>query len=223
MTNETVTQNETQWLMDEGVPGSGERPEWFKPKYKTVAEQAKAYNEAIKLATNGGTGAPESYELGEFAEVIDPSDSSVQAFLDYAKSNHMTQETVMKAIEVAANTKRSMTVNEEKELERLGPDGARRREVIDQWVNNSMSAEGKEAFSKIPKTAEVLHLMDEMRQTQSRMRSATPSAIDHIATMAPLTEAQIRQEMQDNKDKYMSNPSYRAEISKKLSLVLGDS
>ena len=47
--NQSQTQNESSWLWGDEVPGTGEAPEWFNgAKYKSVAEQAKAYPELEK-------------------------------------------------------------------------------------------------------------------------------------------------------------------------------
>ena len=57
-TQSTETTEQPSWYFtapsddNEGVPGNGELPSWFKvDKYKSVDEQAKAYNE---LATRFG-------------------------------------------------------------------------------------------------------------------------------------------------------------------------
>lgn len=56
------------WSYDDNASGAGDRPEWFKEKYKTVAEQAKAYNE-LESKLGGFTSAPvDGYSLNEGIE-----------------------------------------------------------------------------------------------------------------------------------------------------------
>jgi hypothetical protein len=211
-----------EWLLAEGVPGIGARPEWLSEKYNSAVEQAKAYPEAIKMAMNGRTGAPDQYDMSAFENVLSAEEPEVKEFLDYAKSNHMTQESVIKAIEVAAKTKQRATIDEAQELEKLGATGSQQKQVVEQWINNTVSSEAREAFSKMPKTAESIRVLDEIRQRQAQIRSASPSGMHLNSNFAPLTEAQIRQEIQDNSQKYLNNPLYRDEIQKKLRQVLGD-
>jgi hypothetical protein len=54
-----------EWFLADGVKGTGAKPDWFKEKYKTVEEQAKAYVAAEKRL-GAFTGAPE----GEYAVTI---------------------------------------------------------------------------------------------------------------------------------------------------------
>ena len=52
-TDEVVESTEVEATAEEG-----ERPEWLKDKYKTVEDQAKAYNDAEKKL-GGFSGSPE--------------------------------------------------------------------------------------------------------------------------------------------------------------------
>ena len=45
----TNNEPESSWLWGENVPGTGDAPEWFNSaKYKSIADQAKAYPELEK-------------------------------------------------------------------------------------------------------------------------------------------------------------------------------
>ena len=49
---------EGEYFLSDGIKGTGETPEWYKgDKYKSVAEQAKAYTE-LEKKFGGFTGAP---------------------------------------------------------------------------------------------------------------------------------------------------------------------
>ena len=52
------TLSEGEYFLTEGIKGSGETPEWFKAdKYKSIADQAKAYTE-LEKRFGGFKGAP---------------------------------------------------------------------------------------------------------------------------------------------------------------------
>ena len=52
------TLGEGEFFLSDGIKGVGDQPEWYKAdKYKSVAEQAKAYTE-LEKKFGGFTGAP---------------------------------------------------------------------------------------------------------------------------------------------------------------------
>lgn len=208
------------WWVDEGIAGQGPRPEFLQSQFKTLAEQAKAYPE-VRKALGAQTGAPESYEFGEFANEVELSNPHIQEFLSYAKENRLSQDAVSKAMKTFVDYESSMMPNEEAEAAKLGPDGARTREVLDQWTKNHLSSKAQEVYKAIPKTAEVLSFMDELRQRALSSVSNPPSASINQQSFKPLTEGEVRQEIRNNQEKYLNDPHYRSEISRKLEQVMG--
>ena len=63
------TLGEGEFFLSEGIKGVGDLPEWYKAdKYKSIAEQAKAYTE-LEKKFGGFTGAPkDGYSLAEATE-----------------------------------------------------------------------------------------------------------------------------------------------------------
>ncbi len=209
------------WYMDEGIMGQGPRPDYLKSKYKTVADQAKAYGE-IEKKLGGLTGAPESYDLESVKEHINLDNEHLQDFLNIAKESRLNQDAVSKMMSTLVNYEKSFLPDEAAEVLKLGPDGDKRYQVLDQWAKNTLSAKAQETFTMIPKTAEVIEFMDEMRQMQAKGRSQPPANPSHHQQFQPLTEQEVRNEMRTNIDKYMSDANYRTEINRKLTQVLGD-
>ncbi len=209
------------WYMDEGIAGQGPRPDYLKSKYKTVADQAKAYNE-IEKKLGGMTGAPESYDLEGISEHINLDNQHLKNFLNIAKDARLNQESVQKMMSTLVDYEKSFVPDENKEMERLGSDGQKRYQVLDQWAKNTLSAKAQETFSVIPKTAEIVEFMDELRQMQAKGRSQPPANFDHAQSFTPLTEEAVRNEMSANHSKYMNDANYRAEIQRKFAQVLGD-
>ena len=84
-TTETPTEG---WFLNEEVKGEGDVPEWFKAdKYKSVAEQAKAYA-GLESKLGAFTGAPKDgyeVELPEGVDVeLDSEDPMLVNFNDWA-------------------------------------------------------------------------------------------------------------------------------------------
>jgi hypothetical protein len=208
------------WWVDEGVAGQGPRPDYLQPKYKSLAEQAKAYNEARK-SLGAMTGAPDEYVLDEFQNDLDPANPHIAEYLKYAREARFSQEAVSRSIKAFVDYEKSMMPDENQEVAKLGPDGQKKRGIIDQWAKNSLSEEAQKTYEILPKSAEVLKFMDELRQKSIAMGSNPPLAATNSTTFKPLTEAEVRQEMRDNYDKYQSNPGYREEIRRKLEQVMG--
>jgi hypothetical protein len=211
---------EQLWYIDEGVPGTGPRPDYLQPKYKSLAEQAKAYPE-LRKSLGAMTGAPDQYSLDDFATDIDVNSPHLKGFLDYAKQNRFSQEAVSTTLKSLVDYEKSMMPDENAEMEKLGPEGQKKRGIIDQWAKNSLSPDAQKVYDILPKSAEVLTFMDELRQKSIASSSNPPSSTSHNTPFKPLTEAEVRQEMRDNYEKYQSNPGYREEIRRKLEQCLG--
>lgn len=208
------------WFIDEGIQGQGPRPDYLKGKYKTVADQARAYNE-IEKKLGGLTGAPESYNLDNVKEQIDLENPYLKDFLNIAKESRLNQDSVQKMMGTLADYQNSFIPDQQKELAKLGADGEKRYQVLDQWAKNSLSAKAQETFAVIPKTSEVIEFLDEMRQMQAKGRSQPPGNADHAHSLRPPSVAEVRQKMADNPDKYNSSPEFRAQISRELAQALG--
>ena len=91
-----VAPTEPSYYLADGVSGEGEAPEWFKgDKYKSVADQAKAYSElSSKYAEKVGsfTGAPEAYEVAVEGIELSSDDPLLQDVQAWAKESNLSQE-----------------------------------------------------------------------------------------------------------------------------------
>ena len=73
------TLNEGEYFLSDGIKGSGDTPDWYKgDKYKSVAEQAKAYTE-LEKKFGGFTGAPKDGYSGP--EGIEGDDAYCKSLL----------------------------------------------------------------------------------------------------------------------------------------------
>ena len=81
--------NEGEYFLSDGIKGTGDTPEWYKSdKYKSVAEQAKAYTE-LEKKFGGFTGAPKDGYAGP--EGIEPDDALLQELTEFANKTGMSQ------------------------------------------------------------------------------------------------------------------------------------
>ena len=117
------TESSANWWLTDGVPGVGQKPEYLSPKYKTLAEQAKAYNELHKTLVNT-QGAPEQYEFGEYEQHLDFNNPSMQKFMNFAKTNRFSQDAFKEIVGTLVEYQKGQIPNIDAEIARLGPDGA---------------------------------------------------------------------------------------------------
>lgn len=212
--------SEPTWYIMDNMPGQGERPDYLEPKYKSMAEQAKAYKELQK--TLGATsGAPEKYDLDAFKDYVDPNNDTLKDYLEYAKGNRFTQDAISKTMDTFVKYQKSLVPNIDAEIAKLGPDGARKIETVQRWAENNLSDKSLDALGKITNKAEVVEFLDEVRQFSLHQQSQPPGQVDATSTFKPLSVAEVREEMITNYKKYQDDPAYRKEITKKFEMAGG--
>ena len=206
------------WFVMEGLKGQGERPSYFSPKYKTLVDQAKAYTELEKKL--GSSKAPDKYDISKYENVLNPEDMNTQKLLHVAREKHLTQDAVEGVLDVFKDFVTTNVIDPAAERAKLGPDGAKKVEIVSQWAANTFSEKTIEAINKLPKNAELVTLLDEMRQLSHHNSVAIPSAPS--AKFIPLTVGEVEAEMKTNFAKYNSDPRYRAEIKAKFAQAMGE-
>jgi hypothetical protein len=205
------------WYLDEGRPGEGARPDYLKDKYKTVAEQARAY---VELEKRFGE-APENYDLGQYTDHVDINNRHLQEFMTHAKQHRITQDGFQKMIGSFVDYDKSQRPDVAKELEKLGADGAKKAEIVDQWAKNILTPTQYDNMAKLPQTAEMVLILDEVRQRMAHERSKTPSDATAGEPFKPITEAEVRSKIRSNPDKYTKDASFREQIRRELEVAVG--
>lgn len=208
------------WYVMDDVPGQGPRPEYLDTRYKSLGEQAKAYKELQKTLGAIG-GAPEEYDFGSHKEAIDPGNQHVQEFVNYAKNNRITQDAFNKMLDTFVNYQKSTAPNMDEEIAKLGPDGGKRIEVVKQWAENNLSDKSLDAIGKIAHRAEVIELLDELRQFQFHQSTQPPTGHDAGVDFKPMSRADVEAEMMSNYGEYQKNPTYRAKITSMFEQAVG--
>lgn len=206
------------WYIDEGKPGEGPRPDFLRPKYNSVAAQAKAYTELEKRFGE----APEHYDLGPYTEHVDVNNRHLKEFMGHAKEYRLTQDAFQKMIGSFVDYDKSMQVDINAEIAKLGADGPNKVKVVQQWAKNTLSPEQFKALDGLPQTAEMVTILDELRQRMASMGAKTPN--DNMnESFKPISEAEVRAKIRSNPDKYLNDAGFREQMRKELELAVGKS
>lgn len=150
-----------EWFLADGVKGTGPAPEWYVgAKYKTLADQAKAYPEALKkigeLEAKQPKAAPESYTLpsletfgGDVA--WNAEDPMLKAAFDVAKQHGVSQETfndlALKVMMPIIRNYEMVDIAQEKA--KIGDRADERLTAIQQWSKSNLAPEQDQAVNAV--------------------------------------------------------------------------
>ena len=195
---------EASWYYAEGVPGTGEKPEYFNDKtFKSLADQAKAQGE-LRKKLGAFTGAPEEYDLnvpeGFDSESISDEDPLLVNFAEMAKEANMNQETFDKVVGLFLSNNqegdaRQQEINEayqKEQLEEIGPDYQEKINHMDQFLKNNFSESSADQFKNVITDAATMkafmELADKMGNRKILNAQSAPQSSytreDHILAMA---------------------------------------
>jgi len=151
--------NEGEYFLSEGIKGAGEMPEWYNPtKYKSVAEQAKAYTE-LEKKFGGFTGAPKDGYAGP--EGVESGDALLEELTEFATRTNMSQDAFNDAWELlTAQSEAVEQVEQEQELAKLGDNAQQRIKTIEGFMKNNMSPEDFDVARDLVTTAESVQLIE---------------------------------------------------------------
>ena len=217
---DTAHSHEADWYLAEGIPGSGVRPDYLESKYKSVADQARAYKEAQKLI-GSAVSAPESYDFGELTGHIDIDNPHMIEFVNLAKENKLQQDAFSRVLKTFVDYDNSKKPDVNSEIAKLGADGAQKVTTLQNWIKNNLSPGSAKALENLPVKAEVITMLDELRQMHTNAMSKVPSNVDAAATFKVLTVADVEAEMLQNYNRYQNDPGYRAQITAKFEQAVG--
>lgn len=168
------------WSLADGINGEGDQPEWFKAdKYKTVADQAKAYSELEKKV---GETAPEDYAVG-LPETIDPNaldgDMTFEWFKAAAKEANLSQDAFNQMLGgYLENQAKEMNHDRSAEMQALGPQADNRLKTLATWGRGNLNAEHWEVFKGVASSAVGVEFLESMvgkSREAPLARAATPA------------------------------------------------
>ena len=155
------TLNEGEYFLSDGIKGSGDTPEWYKgDKYKSVAEQAKAYTE-LEKKFGGFTGAPKDGYAGP--EGIEGDDALLQELTEFATKTNMSQEAFGDAWELlSAQGQAVEQVTQEQEIASLGDNAQERIKNVEGYLKNNLDAEVYEEVRNLVTDARSIQLVEHL-------------------------------------------------------------
>jgi len=148
-----------EYFLTEGIKGSGDTPEWYKAdKYKSVADQAKAYTDLEKMF-GGFTGAPkEGYAM---PEGVDQGDELMEALQGFAEKTNMNQDSFNDAWDLLlAQSDAVEEVSAETEIAKLGDNATDRVKTVEQFMKNNLDNETYEKVRFSVNSAESIELVE---------------------------------------------------------------
>jgi len=211
-TNDNV--NQPNWWIDEGIPGTGERPEWLADKFKSVADMSKSYNELERKVGS----APNEYDVSKGESWIEPDYAPIQDMLEYAKSKHVPQDVMDKMFESVGKYLDEFSIDYSQERAKLGDKADERVQLIDNWAKANFSAETYEALSNNLRTADAIKAIEEVRNKMISNNTTIPNSNSDLNASAPSLQ-DIQSEMTKNLDKYKTDPGYRREMMAKMEMA----
>lgn len=205
------------WYYDDNIKGEGSRPDWLKPKYKSAADQAKAYVE-VEKKLGAFKGAPEEYDLAlpDHPDIVFRKDDPVLGeFLENAKKNGVSQEYVSELLGTYAHAMTMHLPNPDAEMKKLGARASEEIQILGQWASSNLTPSEFETFKRMTTTAESVRLFEKMRRIATSADVAQPGSV-HVHRE---TEEQVRKLVSD--PRYDTDPNFRAEVKRRMSAALG--
>lgn len=211
-----------EWFYADGVKGEGPPPEWYKAgKYKSLADQAKAYTD-LEKKLGAFTGAPEEYELSLPEGVegeLDSEDPLLAEFVTTAKELNISQEAFNKILHMfVKHDAASQATHKEQEIAALGEKAAERLQTVAQWGANNLDPEGYQTLRAFATTAAGVKLIEQMIGQTREGRIAPGGPEGGAAATSGHTPESLRA-MKFAKDeggqlKTETDPSYREAVRK---------
>ena len=152
---------EGEYFLSENIKGIGETPEWYKAdKYKSVAEQARAYTE-LEKKFGGFTGAPkDGYQL---YDGVDADDALWSELVEFGTANNMNQSALHQAWELLTAQEEAIEqVSVEEEIGKLGPNANERITTVEQIMRNNLEPEPYEQYRAVVTSAIKIEIIEDV-------------------------------------------------------------
>lgn len=197
-----------------GQGEGGERPDWLKEKYKTVEDQAKAYNdlfsrfskktddlraevrgeveEQLRADFAKAAGVPEDVGDYAYADGISPAAEALDSDLrDWAKKHGVGVDGFRELTELYGKT----LPNHEAEKAQLGENADDRIDAVGQWIKDSLDPSHFGAVQAAMTTAAGVEMFEALMDASSERGFAPEGGSDST----PLTRDAIRELQADPK------------------------
>ena len=238
---------EPKWFLAEGVPGEGDPPEWFKSsKYKTLAEQARAYQglESKLGKAPEVLGAPEEteetkgtagYDVAAFVPEgmdleVDPEDPFFQALLPKMRELDLSQGAVSQLaqafIAAQADLEQQSVATMTTEVGELGgPQQVQQRlDGIRQYAKANLSAEMLQGLERMIDSGFNAQGFEAIEQLIGLHRGTGPAG-PGVEASTPVTKDELRQMQlatdENGRRKMQTDPEYAKRVRALYAQVYG--
>jgi hypothetical protein len=215
------TLSEGEFFLSEGIKGVGDQPEWYKAdKYKSIAEQAKAYTE-LEKKFGGFTGAPkDGYQP---YEGVESDDALWGELVEFGTKQNMSQAAMHEAWELLTAQEQAIEeVSIETEMAKLGDNAVERIKVVEQYMKNNLDGDTYEELRYAVNSAESVQLIEAL------IKSTAPAKlpIDGYIQPGGITWQDIEAEMfkKDESGQMLRSvdPNHEAKIQRMMKEFGGD-
>lgn len=226
-TEPTITENTpAKYLFADGVEGVGDAPEWFKAnKYKTVADQAKAYTE-LEGKFGAFKGAPKDgkYEI----EGINFEENPLMATVaEWGVENQLSPEglenLVAKVGELAAKQQEE---DQAAAMTALGENAQKRLADIASWGRNNLSPDEYMQFQGLAQTAGHVEVLEKLIGMTKNSKLVKPDDVTTNSSTKADKEAEIKAAYLATNEKGQRlmevDPAYRKKVSAQMKEFYGN-
>ena len=217
---ETTEATAEGWMMSEEIKGEGDAPEWFKSsKYKSVADQAKAYA-GLESKLGAFTGAPSDGYKVEMPEGIEAEiatdDPMLVNFNEWAKEAGLSQEKHTELMGIYMNGMMEAQPSVEDEMKRMGKDAPQRINDFTSWARANFDEGEFEVMQGLATTADGFGILEKMRSMSRETDVAAPSNTQALDN----TSKEALYELVGD-PRYAESPAFRKEVDKKFADFFG--
>lgn len=153
------TLSENEYFLSDGIKGSGDAPDWYKAdRYKSVADQAKAYTE-LEKKFGGFTGSPKDGYTNP--EGVEADDALLAELTEFAKETNMNDDSFSRAWELLSVQNEAVEeVNAEMEMAKLGENATERLKTVEGFLKNNLDADAYTEVQDLVTTADSVKLIE---------------------------------------------------------------
>lgn len=219
--------NKPVWMLYGDVKGQGEMPAWYlADKYKTVAEQAKAYPE-LQKRFGAFTGAPKEgkYEAPPLPEGVEGeflTDHPVfESFTKWALENQVSQKGYNDVLGMLAVYEASQAPDFEVAKKEIGDEADKRIEAVSLWAKANLDAEGYKGYVAAlggTNAAAVFKTIEAITAKARQPARAKPGEIvgdEPVSPLAEINALQAKVNPVSGKRFYEEDANYRANVERK--------
>lgn len=215
------TLGEGEFFLSDGIKGVGDQPEWYKAdKYKSVAEQAKAYTE-LEKKFGGFTGAPkDGYSV---VEGVESEDALWQELVSFGEKTNMSQSAMNDAWELlSAQDQAAEEVSMEVELQKLGDNGVERVKVVEQYMKNNLDGDTYERLRYAVNSAEAVELIEALVKSTAPAKLPIDGYIEPGGITWSDIEAEMFKKHESGQMLRAVDPNHEAKVQRMMKEFGGD-